>query len=88
MDFDKSSSQLACAVALLVACASLLACGGSSSSAAVTNPTLAVADTNNSRVLIYSTPVVKTENAVVVLGRLTSSLRTGIVERRFPGRPH
>ena len=87
MDFDKSSSQLACAVALLVACASLLACGGSSS-AAVTNPTLAVADTNNSRVLIYSTPVVKTENAVVVLGRLTSSLRTGIVERRFPGRPH
>src|SRR5882757_317283 len=67
MKFNKISSQVASAVALLVASASLLACGGSPTTI-VNNPSLAVADTGNNRVLVYNTSIGKTTDAAVVIG--------------------
>jgi hypothetical protein len=68
MNINKPLSQSTCTAALFFACASLLACG-SAPTLSVADPTLAVADTGNSRVLIYNTPVDKIMGPAVVLGQ-------------------
>jgi sugar lactone lactonase YvrE len=68
MDFNRPLSRFACTVALFLASASLLACGGGSK-ISVANPTLAIADTGNNRILIYNTSVDQIGNPTVVLGQ-------------------
>jgi sugar lactone lactonase YvrE len=68
MDFNRPLSRFACTVALFLASASLLACGGGSK-ITVANPTLAIADTGNNRILIYNTSVDQIGTPTVVLGQ-------------------
>ena len=59
---------------VMAAASSLLAAGlfGCSGATTVTAPTLAVADTNNNRVLLYSEPIDQIDGAAVVLGQTDS----------------
>lgn len=69
MQFKNAPCQFACGVALLFASTSLVACGTTPLTVLIANPTLAIADTGNSRVLVYNTPLSDLGEAAVVLGQ-------------------
>jgi sugar lactone lactonase YvrE len=68
MNCNKALPQVLSTAAISFAFASLLACGGNPA-ATVANPTLAIADTGNNRILIYNTSVDQIGNPAVVLGQ-------------------
>jgi hypothetical protein len=68
MNCTKALLQVLSTAAISFTFASLLACGGNPA-ATVANPTLAIADTGNNRILVYNTPIDTLGNPAVVLGQ-------------------
>jgi sugar lactone lactonase YvrE len=69
MNCNKALPQVLSTAAIFFAFASLLACGSNRATTIVANPTLAIADTGNNRVLIYNTAVDQIGNPAAVLGQ-------------------
>lgn len=69
MNIQVNRVRVVTAAALSLLIAGLMGCSGATS---VMSPTLAVADTNNNRVLLYKSPIDQINDATVVLGQADS----------------
>jgi sugar lactone lactonase YvrE len=69
MNCNKALPQVLSTAAIFFAFASLLACGSNRATTIVANPTLAIADTGNNRILVYNTPIDTLGSPAVVLGQ-------------------